>query len=275
LAGEQEAVNMHPVCRHSKDQIALEGGHNFRDLGGYATTDGRHLRPGLIYRSASLADLTPSDHAKLDALGLRVICDLRGNEERRRRPIQWPATACLEVWSRNHEETAANILEFLLQPAVTAHDTRRLMIEAYRRLPYDQADSYRQVFHRIAQGNVPMVIHCSAGKDRTGVAVALLLSALGVPRNTVIADYMESGRDVQRNCAVALDNHVLKRLAVVPTEVWIPMMHAEASYIEAMFEQILADYGSIESFLETQLRAGPEVLARLRSTLLADSASGP
>jgi len=266
---------MHRVCRHPKERMALEGVHNFRDIGEYSTTDGRHLRPGLVYRSGSLADLTPGDHAKLDALGLRVICDLRGNEERRRRPIRWPAMASLEVWSRNHEETAANILDSILQPAVTANDTRRLMIEAYRRLPYDQADSYRQVFHRIARGDVPMVIHCSAGKDRTGVVVALLLSAVGVPRNTVIADYMESGRDVERNCAVALDSHVLKRLSVVPTEVWIPMMRAEASYIDAMFEQILTDYRSIELFLEAQLRAGPEVLAGLRSTLLAGGASGP
>lgn len=263
IVGEQTNENRH---------IALEGGHNFRDLGGYSTEDGRQLRRGLVYRSGSLAHLTPGDHVKLSALRLRVIFDLRGNEERRRRPIHWPATPASAVWARNHDETAADILDFLLQPGITSEDTRRLMIDAYRRIPYDQSESYREIFRSIARGDVPILIHCSAGKDRTGIVAALLLSALGVPRSTVIADYLESGRNIDRSCQVALDDHVIGRLSVLPSEVWMPMMRAESAYIEAMFDQILTNHGSVASFLDAEFGLEPEILTALRSTMIAGDA---
>ena len=234
---------------HSPRIVDLDGGHNFRDIGGYKTGAGRRVRMGLVFRSGSLADLTAADQDRVARLGIKVICDLRSNRERETRPSRWPESAAVDLWTRDHESSVGELLHALREPGMTAAGIRERMLEIYRRLPYEQADSYRQLFKRIAEGPLPLMFHCSAGKDRTGVAAALLLTALGVPRDTIIEDYLLTERFFESCRRMVLKDPTAERFRDVDAGVWEPMLRAERAYIETMFETVSRDHGSVEAYL--------------------------
>lgn len=169
--------------------LPLEGGRNFRDLGGYATRDGRRLRWGRLYRSGSMAGLTEAAYAQLAEMGLRVICDLRTTSERRTMPVDWGRVPNLSYWARDYELSFGDLRNLLASDLPTGEQARAAMTAVYRELPFEQAGAYGELFRRLANGEAPLVFNCSAGKDRTGVASALILSVLGVPRETIVADY--------------------------------------------------------------------------------------
>jgi protein-tyrosine phosphatase len=249
--------------------IPLGGGHNFRDLGGYATADGRTLRWGMLFRSGTMADLTLADQALLAGFGIRLVCDLRANDERRERPTRWSEASPAEFWSRDHESSVGKLVRILSEGRPDATAARDFMIEVYRRLPYEQAKAYRELFLRAASGQLPLVFHCSAGKDRTGCAAALLLSALGVPRATIIEDYLLTERFFEQGCRLILADPLGRTLDQYPAEAWHPVIRAERAYIETMFATLEARHGSVDEYLATELRIDPPTLARLKENLLA------
>lgn len=150
-------MNLGPLAAdpiHERRLIPLEGGRNFRDLGGYLTSDGRRVKWRKLFRSGSMAGLTAADYGSLSSLSIKIVCDLR---------------------------TAQEIEAELSTPKMA----RAAMIQGYRRLPFEQVPAHRELFRRLAAGDVPLVFNCSAGKDRAGTAAALILSALGVLRDAL------------------------------------------------------------------------------------------
>jgi protein-tyrosine phosphatase len=172
-----------------RGRLRLESAFNLRDFGGYATADGRVVRRGMLYRSGTMALLSDADAAHLRSLGIRAICDFRRGNERTAEPTLWHG-AEVDYFCRDYSESSGLLGEMLKRTDATAEDMREAMLSLYRVIPVDHAASYRAMFAQIANGRVPILINCSAGKDRTGVGAALILAALGVPRETIVADYL-------------------------------------------------------------------------------------
>jgi protein-tyrosine phosphatase len=246
----------------------LQGAHNFRDVGGYPTTDGRQVATGRVFRSGTLAALTDADHAILSSLGIRVICDFRSNRERANKPSRFAENVAFDIWVRDHEMSAGDLVGKLSEPGVDPERSRQVMIDAYRTLPYEQADSYRELFRRIAADDMPLVFHCSAGKDRTGIAAALLLDILGVARETVIEDYVLTDLFFEQLVSVIGNDPSWARLANVDPSVWAPMMRADNAYIEMMFQTIEQTHGSSEGFLREAMGLDSDVITAVRDNLL-------
>jgi protein-tyrosine phosphatase len=246
----------------------LEGGHNFRDIGGYRTADGKRVRWGRVYRSGTMAMLTEADQAYMAEIGIRVICDFRSTKERQVRPTRWSESHAVVHWARDHDSSVGELVAAITHPEASAEAMRKRMIAAYRHLPYEQAESYREVFRRVADGDLPLIFHCAAGKDRTGIAAALLLTLLGVPRATVIEDYLLTERFFERGCHLVISDPTSSRFASVNPAIWEPMMRAETVYIEAMFDTLISRHGSIEAYLEGTLGVDAAMRERIRQELL-------
>lgn len=252
--------------------LPLEGGRNFRDIGGYATADGKHVAWGKVFRSGSMASLTPADYTYLDRLGIKTVCDLRTNDERANEPNAWVKAAKLNYWTRDYA-TSGGDLGKMFSKDTTAAQMKQTMMDLYRKLPDEQADGYREIFRQLAAGDVPLAFNCSAGKDRAGTAAALILSALGVPDETVFADYALSDRMLAQSAthqAVSTDkDSPWAALAKMPREVLAPLMASDPDYIRAAFTAIREKHGSIDAYLRDELGVTPDQLTDIRSRLLS------
>jgi protein-tyrosine phosphatase len=238
---------------------------NLRELGGIAADDGRTVRPGLLFRSASLDELAPQERAAVARLGVRSIIDLRYNSERAARPTPWRDLGCLDYWADDYEPSGqgGDLSDLLNDRAITREMSRGIMLNAYAGLAYNQVSALRRLFRLAAAGEGPVLFHCTSGKDRTGISAALLLTALGVPRETIVTDYLKSlDFDVLASAA-------FRDLAPEQKAVFEPLYRVHADYLEAMFTAIEAREGSVEAFLTRTLEISPQDLERLRRTLLA------
>lgn len=249
--------------------IPLPSGHNFRDLGGYRAADGRSVRWRQLFRSGFMSKITAEDAATLHALGIDTICDFRANAEREERPTLWHGGSETELWARDYEFSAGAIAELLDRPDILASQTRDSMIEIYRELPYEQADSLRELFARIAAGRLPLLFNCSAGKDRTGVASALLLDLLGVPRATIEQDYMLTNEAMDGLIAFMADSPKYQHLLGDSLHRIEPLLRAEPDYLATSFAVIEDQHGSVEAYLSEVIGVGAGERATIRDRLLA------
>jgi protein-tyrosine phosphatase len=242
--------------------LPLEGVRNFRDLGGYQTGDGRRVRWRHLFRSASLGALTPRDHAQLDALGLRVICDLRATDERARDPVRWPGDAAPRLLQRDYALDLSMLVRAMTRPDVTLAEAKAAFHELYASLPLRFTESYRALFAALLAGEAPLAFNCSAGKDRTGVGAALLLSALGVPRATIVEDYLLSNEHYRPGpeVAAAMSERHGRWLLALPPQMLQLMLTVDADYLEAAFRAVEHSHGSVAGYLEGAL--GVDAAAR-------------
>jgi len=248
--------------------LPLQGGRNFRDLGGYVTADGRRVKWGSLYRSGSMAGLTTVDYEYLSKLGIKVVCDFRSTRERNAEPNKWQEFAKLSYWTRDYE-TGFGELRKLIESGPTAEQAKVAMMEGYRKLALEQAPAYREVFKRLAAGEVPLAFNCSAGKDRAGTAAAIILTALGVPRETVVADYALSDKVVDFKRAFAADSSgrsgMLARLSPAVVDA---ILSSDPDYIRAALDAIDAQYGSLEKYLQAELAISADDVQAIRALLL-------
>ncbi|MGQ0528456.1 MAG: tyrosine-protein phosphatase [Panacagrimonas sp.] len=273
--------------------LPLEGGRNFRDMGGYPTEDGRYIAWGRIYRSGTMANLSEADYSVLRQLGIAVICDLRSPQERSYEPTQWqkinPSLQYL-AWERpmvsvavdkdgTKQDSAGKARSLMSQPISDPQLAREAFKANYRQGAYEFKEQYRAVFDQLVDGKAPLAFNCSAGKDRTGRIAALLLTALGVPREIVVADYAMSEQVVDFSAAFSerQDRSKAKNdqqpSPYAMMQQWSPearavLLSSKPEFIEAMFEQIEADYGSVQNFLAKELGVDDAKLARLKTLYL-------
>ena len=251
--------------------VALEGSRNFRDLGGYLGADGRRVRERRLFRSGTLAYLTPAGQRDLAALGIRTVCDLRTTGERVREPSPaLPGTTRTLAW--DYELDHGAVLGAVAVASPRADEVRAAITEFYRTAAEDFAPRFAQIFRLLRADEAPLVLHCAAGKDRTGVASALLLTALGVAHEDVVADYALSDQvtDFERLFSDRDSWGFLRDLA---PEVRAPLFASEPAYIEAMLGSIRERHGSVEQYLRTRLDLDQDALAQLRHLYLADCPS--
>jgi protein-tyrosine phosphatase len=246
----------------------LEGGRNFRDMGGYPTRDGRTVRWGMLYRSGRLTGLTPQDLLHLRTLGLRSLCDLRTTEEREHEPCRWHEEHGIGYWARDYETSFGELRRVLASAEPSVEATRAAMIAGYRQAPVEQAPAHRAIFERIAAGEVPMLFNCTAGKDRTGTAAAILLSALGVPRDIVIEDYAMSDKVVDYRRMFSAQDDDSSSVRRLPPGVVDAALASDPDYIAAALDAVHEAHGTIEAYAETVLGITPAELDRIRDRLL-------
>lgn len=245
--------------------LPLEGGFNLRDMGGYATADGRRVKHGILFRSGMMSLLTAADEAHLAGLGIATVCDFRRPGERRRDPTRWCEPAGVLYWTRDHDASSGVLGELLRGAFPSAEGVRASMISVYRDLLVDHAPSYRFLFERLAGGHVPLLFNCSAGKDRTGVAAALILSALGVPRDTIYEDYLLTNRFADFSRIIGREES--DRYAQIDADVLAPLLVADADYLDEAFVSLDHDHGGVDAYLAS-IGVDAEARAKLRELLL-------
>ena len=252
----------------ARQRLDIEGSHNLRDLGGITTTDGRKVRQGAVFRSGSLERLSTTGIGDLIALGIGTIFDLRSGPERAHSPTRWLADHDIAIWQLGDDESLGDPKPLLAQSLVSAEKTQALMRNVYRKLPTHHRESYTALFRALTHDEVPILVHCSAGKDRTGVATALLLALLGVDRAHIDTDYLATNSVIDVTTRMfLLDPRNADAFGAAP-EAWRPMMTADTSYLDAMFDEIEQVLGSVEAFVQTQLDLSVSDIQRLRERLL-------
>lgn len=252
----------------------LEGACNFRDFGGYTTTDGRRVRWGRLFRSGAMHRFTAADRQQVAGLGVRIVCDLRrpGERERQPDPDFGPAVAQL-VWDDSQEGGIGRLMPEAA--SITPAMARKLMIRHYADMPTRLAPHARGLLRALAQdAGAPAIVHCTAGKDRTGFVAGLLLEALGVPRETVLEDYLLTNDVVDLRAQLRDDETGLgipqgrSYLDEMPDDALAATLAADADYLLAAFATIDAAYGSVQRYLQEALGVDEHARGRLSDVLL-------
>lgn len=262
-----EGMPAHVQRRH----VALEGADNFRDLGGYATRDGRSVKWGMLYRSDDLSHLTDADLEKVSALRLRLVCDFRGPREWRAAPDRLPAksrpqVAHLEIWDKSFD--AGSIRKAITSGKLDV-DLRQMLIEGNRLFATRFAPRYREMFARITKPeNLPALVHCTAGKDRAGFASALILRVLGVPDKTIYEDFLLTDYYTAAKIRRTLWLVRLTSLFRVDPEKVRPVLGVERAYLDAAFGTIDEKYGSFDRYRKEALGLDDQAVTDFRNLVL-------
>lgn len=259
----------------SERLLAFEAVENFRDYGDYATAAGRRLHRGRLLRSGHHNQATDADLERLHALGVAVVVDLRRPSERALQP------------SRRHGAFAGSVIEsdlgepdgeaphitFLRTTDLTAESVAGFMTDTYRRMPFDErlVDLFSRYFNALAEAEGAVLIHCAAGKDRTGLLAALTHHAAGVDDEDVLADYLLTNRAVNLEArapeiAERLHRHFGRRAG---PEAVAAFMGVEEAWLRAAFAEIKDRCGSIDGYLESVLGVDAAHRERLEATLCA------
>ena len=264
-----KAAPAHPV---PGTQLDFAGGTNFRELGGYEADEGKHVKWGQIWRGIPTCKLTgEADRAKLDALGLRLILDLRSTEEARREPDYVPDGArlvqiCGLCAEDGHEIAfAPGDIDRLMASAPEGYDVPRVM---YRRMLTGNK-AFKELFRALEAGETPILFHCSAGKDRTGVAAMLILLALGASDETICADFAQTNVCRRAEIEAVMQEHA-DEIAADPScrNHYYRMAGVEPELAPFVLDTIRSQFGSAENYLEAEYGLTPARLMRLRRMYL-------
>ncbi len=259
--------------------IALEGTPNFRDLGGYETTDGRFVRWGVLYRSGVLSNLTVKDFNYLGQLSVRVVCDFRTGQENATAPEVWVPGADVEhihlPIGPNSNKDWAQTMEEVLGNNPTPEQLRSYLTHTYGDFAFSHAAEFRKLFAELKEGPLPLLYHCTAGKDRTGIFSAFALLTLGVPEKTVLADYELTNKYLRDAMSPQASHKLLvsstprnSPLANLTPNQQRVLMTADPDYLKATLRQIEATYGSFANYRRTELGVSDTDVEILRARLL-------
>jgi protein-tyrosine phosphatase len=238
--------------------IPLKGASNFRDLGGYVGHAGRTVKWRTIFRSDHLANLEPEDLVQLQNLGLQHAFDFRGVEESQAQAYAWPQ---MKRHSLSIEPTVVQRLQaqYLTGKPLTAADALDAMQTTYRDFVKSDSNRFAQLFEHLLDQAEPLLFHCTAGKDRTGLAAALILTALGVSQADIWKDYLLTNQLYKRN-----STGVTTLSPDVAKIVW----EVQESFLNAALDEIQIRHNGIHNYLHSQLGLTPAALSRLQSLYL-------
>ncbi len=256
--------------------IPLQGGRNFRDLGGYKTTDGKTVKWGKLYRSGVLAGLTEQDYQLIEGLNIETVVDFRTNSERSSEQTHWQASP-VEMITKDYEmEGMDAIVQVLRDPELNRAKLEGFMANMYPHILDDQKQNYTAMFDRMVNKDGGLLFHCTAGKDRTGISAALILTALGVDRQTVINDYLATNIYLDPTALQPKDSGnvnpehaaMMKFFASLPQDMVQPLMGVTQPLIEAAIDAMEAKHGSVLEYIKQELDVSDEDIAELRAKYL-------
>lgn len=242
---------------------------NLRDLGGLRTADGRAVRAGLLFRSAAPRAGSSVTAEFCRKLGIGAVFDLRSAAERGPDPIPHPFGPEVFVWRNTSDRDAGDPAHIIDACLKSRAETREVMIGVYAEMPARLAIAISALVNHLLDKNEPILFHCAAGKDRTGFTAAILLALLGVSRNDIYADYLETNKGSSALIADFLRAPRHCAVKGAPQEVWTPMLTADAQYLKAAFAAIDRRWGGVEAYAEDALGVSRPQLARMRRQLLA------
>jgi protein-tyrosine phosphatase len=261
--------------------IYLKGTTNTRDIGGYVTSDQRTVRPGQIIRSENLSRLTAKDFKKLEEMGVKTVIDLRTEGEHDKALTVWqgdnppqfyhfPVGNSGSEWFNSQRKMMSR--NKFTQKQATAH-----MVEGYRMIAMEGPPSYQKLMDVVLdQSNWPILIHCNAGKDRAGVAVALILEAVGVDREIIMEDFLltnEVGRTEEKAAILAKQGRAAsngRRSGRGPSaKAWFPIVGVQSEMLDAFYVTVDEQYGSMDAFL-TELGVDQEARLALSASLTTE-----
>jgi protein-tyrosine phosphatase len=253
---------------HKSRIIPLQGALPIRDLGGYRSATGRLTRWNRIFRSGAIHSLTRADRGRVAELKIRTVVDLRSNSERQEHPHGLLAQPELLYWAGDYADVAGDLTKMLTDPSFSLYQARAAMIDLYRDLPYELAAIYRQLFLHTSSSPLPLLFNCAAGKDRTGVAAALLLSAVGVDWEDVIADYLVTQMVVPRIIQTLERSKSGQAVQRLSPQIVASLVGVDRLYLDAMHESVVTRSGSMEGYLSSELKLDADVLRRIRDRIL-------
>jgi protein-tyrosine phosphatase len=247
--------------------IAMEGAHNFRDIGGYVTNDGAKVRWGALYRSGKLSELSVRDIDVIDQLGLSLIYDFRREDECERAPNRYSSVSAQTVNLPITPGSGESFFHSVAAGNANPEQMIQFMVELNVDLALNQTAQYQQMFSGLLAADTDAVlIHCAAGKDRTGFGAALILAALGVSQSDMLVDYMLS------NKYLPVEDEITKMLVTyedyfpnnIDRTVLRPMFEVRPEYIGAAFKAIEDAYGDIEAYLNQALEVSRADIEKLK-----------
>ena len=251
-------------------RIAFEGIDNFRDFGGYAAGLGR-LKSGLLYRSAQPARATPGDLAKLADLGVALIVDLRRTNEREREP--WPGFPAQVIENDIGQDGLDEWATFIAASDLTVESFRAYMVDYYRKAPFQRRhlDLYRRYFRALAEGEGAILVHCTAGKDRTGILCALTHHLAGVHDDDIVEDYLLTNDAERLEKRLPMIREVIRETTgrAASDEALMTAMRVEAEYLAEAFAVMAERHGSLDGYLDQALGLDEPLRGRLHTRLLA------
>lgn len=274
-----------PILSIKERVLNIEGVINFRDLGGYLTGDGREVKWGQLYRSAQLDRLSQKGIDDMAAMGIQVVVDLRFSDETNRYPTIREAVPDADLLSWHDEaETQAtgesDDIQRSWKDSLATNDpdqVREAMRVNYPKKLYSHRAIYRTMLLRLSQGQLPLVFHCAAGKDRTGVAAALILSLLGVSNEQIIADYLLTQNEIQHLLETWMSGGAghnddsadfQKKLASYPRNVVQPVFDADERYIQTLLSYVDSRYGGFMNYAAEKLELSQGDIDGLKANLL-------
>jgi protein-tyrosine phosphatase len=262
--------------------IRLDGQDNFRDLGGYQTSDGRTVKWGQIYRAGQLSKLSRTDISRLRSLKICTVIDFRGQSEVEKRGtdllpegvrrISLPIAIKSDGSAKKEKEEKSSSSD----SPDSSVSGKELMRKMTRSIMLDRPDVYSAMIRElIVSQNRPLLFHCTAGKDRTGVGAAIILTLLGVPWETVREDYLLSNvyrkKENERDLKDIRKDIAKKKgipAAKVDMSTYEALYYVEAEYLDAAYQEVISTYGSMESYLQNALGISDEMISKLQNELL-------
>ena len=258
--------------REDYRKLPFTGAHNFRDLGGYKTEDGRRIKWGKIYRSDNLHSLTDEDVKYLSRLNIKSVVDFRSDEERESEPDRLTpdmTQVLLPIKFQPKElddETLKNLMENLTFGTL---DSSNLLVDFNIVIVKDFADEYKKFFRHVIENNAePIVFHCTAGKDRAGFASAMILTVLGVPREKVIEDYLLTNTYVKDHVDSEMLEIELKTFFRADTDNLRKINLVAERYIQAAFDTIDSEWGGMDNYISGPLSLTEEDILKLQDFYL-------
>jgi len=261
------------AMREANRRIAFSGARNFRDLGGYVTLDGSTVKWGVLYRSDNLAKMTNQDLEYFSALGLYRLIDFRADYEKAEEPDHLPANPGFEVVELpifdSNSKLGPGLRQRIMAGNLDGVDPDALLMDGNAQFATEFTPQFRAFAQEVwaAQGK-PVLFHCTAGKDRTGFAAAILLRILGVPQQIVLQDYLLSQAyilDAYSKNIMVLRLTKGEKIARLVEK----LFGVNAAYLQAAFDTIDARYGSFAAYVSDGLGLSAADVAVLRSNLLA------
>ena len=258
--------------REDYRKLPFTGAHNFRDLGGYKTEDGRALKWGKIYRSDDLHLLTDEDLKYLSRLNIKSVVDFRSDEERESEPdrLNPDMTQVLLPIKFQPEELDDETLKNLMKNLTFGTlDSSNLLRDFNIVIVKDFATEYKKFFRYVIENNAePIVFHCTAGKDRAGFASAMILTVLGVPREKVIEDYLLTNTYVKDHVDSEMLEIELKTFFRADTDNLRKINLVEERYIQAAFDTIDSEWGGMDNYISGALGLSEEDILKLKDFYL-------
>lgn len=255
--------------------VRFSGAPNFRDLAGIRTLDGRQIAPRRIYRTEALTRLSVEEMEQLAKLGVKLVIDLRAPAERERHPVRLrgisPRYAELEVLADVRTIEKDRVRDLLADES--GETARQYQIETYRIFPKLFEKPFAELIDSIVNRHeVPLVIQCTAGKDRTGFLSSLLLLALDIPRDSVMEEYLRSNRYFGHERVLASVLSLLESpLDHIPSPGATEPLTSQPEYLDAALQAMETDYGSIGKYLEKAGKLSQPRRATLQRLLLEPS----